>query len=540
MMSVRPLRIRLFEIVLVLLFAASLRLLGLSFGHPPETISPGDAAMDTLPDNAVVHPDEYFFVQRPLWMLFNDTLNPRFFENPSFLINLNLVTFALTGERSTLSWDVRADLNPRRQAPFRLYFIARTWSALAGVLAVAATYGGARVLCAHRGALVAALVVAVSLPMMQHAHYGTTSSLAAGFAAWSIAAALISTRRDAPLWFILAGIAAGLAAGNRYNAAAVSLVVFVIGWVHLFRMRRVLWWSLVGWIAFPLTFLFTTPAMLADPGFFWEQFLFITNRYIGDEQSPLQVSRWVGLYQEWRYLTVFGVGVPGMLLFFWGVWRAPRIASAALLAYLVPYTIVVLRTIRPISAEQMLLPIIPVVAIFIGVAVAQPIFERRTAWIAVLVLAYPLIATLSTLSLFMREDTRYRAQEAFYEHAAPFEAVLLVGPYNVPLDPARTSWDQIYGGADIPSVDFIREAGYEAVIVSDAYYRHFERAGFVDDAIAATLAAPIAAYDRAFERVITIPRPPIVGMRDPLHMPTYWHHPGIRIYCVSSPRDSAD
>ena len=85
-------------------------------------------------------------------------------------------------------------------------------------------------------AAVAGLLVAVSMPMVQHSHYATTSSLAAGFALlsiWASLAALRCSQRAAiwPRYLALAGIAAGLSAGNRYNAAAVGIVVFLAGWV---------------------------------------------------------------------------------------------------------------------------------------------------------------------------------------------------------------------------------------------------------------------------------------------------------------------
>jgi hypothetical protein len=525
--------------VLILLVAAGLRFTGLAFGQPIPAYAPEDAALNTIHEHTPLHPDEFLFVQRPLRMLLTGELNPKFFHNPSFLIHTNFVTFWLTGERSRLSWEGREPYGARRQAPFRLYLTGRTFSALGGVLAVAGTIGAARALTGRRGALLAGAVVAVSLPTVQHAHYATTSSLAAGFVAVTLWASFWSLRRFDGRLFALAGIAAGLAAGNRYNAAAVSIVVFVVGLVLLYRertLRRLLWVG-AGYVLFPLTFLFTTPHILFDTAFVWSEFQFITNQYIGYEDNPLNVGAWTGLGYEYGYLLRFGVGYVGMLLALVGLWRGRRTwAAGASVILLVAYSYVVLRTIRPLGAEQMLVPLLPVWAVWVGVgfaSVTSPPKRRFIPFILVALVLIPLLLpTLSVVRALTVTDTRYIAQAWAYDNIPHGSRVHLDGPYNVPLDRTLYDTSYTYGTGDLLTLDDIRAAGVEYVIVSDAWFRHFERTPYIDAALVADVTAHLNALASELERMYTVPRLYQMGMNDAMHSASYWHQPEIRIYRV--------
>src|SRR5690606_5980562 len=104
-------------------------------------------------------------------------------------------------------------------------------------------------------------------------------------AVWASFAALYGQGRRRAVLFVLAGAAAGLAAGCRYNAAAVAIIVFLCGLLLLYRerMRRTLLIVLAGWLAVPFVFLLTTPWVIADTAFFLEEFRFITAQYIAGE-----------------------------------------------------------------------------------------------------------------------------------------------------------------------------------------------------------------------------------------------------------------
>ncbi len=524
----------------LLLLAAALRFTGLAFGQPIPEYAPQDAALYTIHADTPLHPDEFLFVQRPLRMLLTGELNPKFFHNPSFLINTNFVLFGWTGERANLSWDGREEVGARRQAPFRLYLTGRTFSALGGVLAVAATYAAGRVLWDSYAGFVAGGIVAVSVPLVQHAHYSTTSSLAAGFVALCLWASLVSVRRFRPWAFALAGIAAGLAAGSRYNAAAVSLVVFFAGWVALYQERTLRrgGWVLLGWMLFPLTFVFTTPHLIFDTAFFLEEFRFITNQYIGDEVSPFNVSPWLGLIYELRYLAIYGLGVPGTFaagIGLWTVWRrrAQLWPIVLVLAYVLPYGYVVLRTIRPLGADQMLVPLIPAVALLaaVGARTTEGLVSRLVLWGAVVV---PLLFyAVGVVSLFVAQDTRYDVQAWAWKQLPAGAHVHLYGPYNVPLDETRYTVTRTYGTGEVVTPDDLRELGAEYVIVSDAWLQHFRRAGFIDTSLRQSVFSLLDDQYAALEQAYVVERPRIRGDSDPLHSATYWHQPGLTVYCLT-------
>jgi 4-amino-4-deoxy-L-arabinose transferase-like glycosyltransferase len=413
-------------IVALLLLAVVLRFTGLTYGQPDPRYDHSGIDQGLINVNTPIHPDEFLFITRPLQMLLTRQYNPKFFHNPSFLNNANFVTFWLTDVGNGLSQEDRKGVNGRSYAPFHLYIIGRTYSALGGILAVAATYAATRRI-GGRFAACAGLVVAVSFPMVQHAHYTTTSSLAAGFTAVAVWASFASLHSKHRWMFWLAGIAAGLAAGNRYNTSLVGIVVFLVGLVLLYRdsswkMRRTV---LIGWLLVPVTFVFTTPWIIFDTAFFLDELRYILSQYLTG--LDIQFTTPYGLWFEYRYLITFGLGVPAtlaLLLGLYAAWRTrPRqgnflrqnsalLCVLILLVYLVIYSLVNLRTARPALSDQMLVPVIPQFALIAGLGACWlyerlPIPKRVLAPVLALSLVIiPIVPSLQLVRQFTQPDTR--------------------------------------------------------------------------------------------------------------------------------------
>ncbi|MEL6270345.1 MAG: phospholipid carrier-dependent glycosyltransferase [Chloroflexota bacterium] len=545
MHNVTGLHQRLLAAVLILLLAAALRFTGLAYGQQPPHLAPTDTTLDSTHENAPFQPDEFLFVQRPLRMLLTRQFNPKFFHNPSFLINTNLAVYWLTGEHNRISWEGRTELGARRAVPFRLYMNGRTFSALGSILAVAATFATAYHLSNRFGAISAALIVATALPMVQHAHYTTTSSLAAGFAGVCIWASMMALRRFQWWMFALAGVCAGLAAGSRYNAAAVSIVVFVVGMVLLWqeRTRLRLRWVALGYVLFPAVFVFTTPHIIFDTAFFWSEFVGITTQYIGSGDSIVNVPKYIGLWYELNYMALFGIGLPGTLLIFAGVWRGLRntqtcMAVLAILAYLIPYTWVVLRTIRPLGADQMIVPVVPTFALFAGVGAAWldsklPQNRMMASVFIALLIGFQSIASLQAVWRFSVDDTRFVAQAWIHENIPEGTLLHLNGPYNVPIDYARYEWNQTYGGQDLPDIETLRANSVQYIIEADAWVHHMERAGFIPDDVMAQQRTALSYSDDGVAVVHHVERLALVGANHPMHSLTFWHNPAITVYCVT-------
>ena len=80
-------------VTLLLLFAAALRIIGISYGGLNPDYFPSYAPYGMAHEQLPVHTDEYVTVATPVNMALRGWLDPNFFEYPSFLINSNLVMF---------------------------------------------------------------------------------------------------------------------------------------------------------------------------------------------------------------------------------------------------------------------------------------------------------------------------------------------------------------------------------------------------------------------------------------------------------------
>lgn len=526
-------------VVILLLGAAALRLTGLDFGQPNPEYNRSLHPM--LHISSTLHPDEYFYVSIPYEMLVRGQTYPHFYENPSFLISLNRLTFWLTHSTDNITadrWDTE-HLSNRSFAPFPLYIIGRLYSALSSLLAVAAIYATARFMLGRYAALLAGLLTAVSFPLVQHAHYATTSSLASGFVAlclWACYAALMRPQKRS--WVLLiAGITAGLAAGNRYNAAAVAISFTMTGVFVLLRSGR--WQTflvvIISGALFPITFLLTTPGYLGETEFFWEQFNFIYARYG-------TVGGFVGLGHEYRYILLLGLGIPAAALALLGVgaawvrfvrrWRdltqAQNIFPMLIMtAFVLPYSAVVLNTPAYGIGDQLTVPFIP--CLFLWAALGFQVLHNRwghhrlsTALSVVCVIVFPLLPSLLFVARLNQQDTRDQLQNWIYTQVPQGSKIHLSGSYNIALDAADyiVTQDYDYG----VSIDDLMSQGVKYLVVSDArafFDTRLERPNALDPW--RTLNLPLIAE---------IPRWRWWGDDLPVNNGAYWHQPGLRVYCV--------
>ncbi len=547
-------------ILVLLLFAAGLRFAGIDYGQPDMADFPTDAGRGFLPLEAPIHPDEYFYVAIPVEMRARNRLHPDFFENPSFLINLSFIVNTLTGTGDA-TYEQIAGQNQRQFAPFPLYVMGRGFSALGGVLAAAAVYAAARRLTGRYGAAAAGLLCAVSLPMVQHAHYATTSSLAAGFAAAAVWASVSSLRRArdrrGDTLLLAAGAAAGLAAGNRYNAAGVGIVVAGAALLSVIRCPKRWRMPAVSVLLMALVFLATTPGILLAARKFVADFTYIFGSYtavgVPDQNTPY------GLLYQMRYLGLVAVGLPGLIVAVTGLvyllWHGSRRSHSTihyrrfwsgvlLLLFSVAYALVVLRAVRPRHSDQLLVPFIPVICLLAGVGVGWLLprlralrfrrFAGLTAAVAlVLLVAQPLTFSLSFVQWIVQPDSRYLIQNWIYDNLPPGSRLYLVGAYNVPLDPQLYPSAQTFGsGQDLPPLDTLRASGFEYLVFSDAILHDVARSSELSSAdYLARDQAMLEALNQ-LPVVARVQRPPVVGSDIAMHTASVWHQPGITVYCL--------
>lgn len=536
---------------LILLLAFALRILGASFGNPNPAYAPSTAPHNLLHEQTPLHPDEFLFVTHALMMLRGGSVRHGFYENPSFLINLNYVTYALTNSGGDLSPETWRQESQRRIAPFRLYFMARVYSALGGLLVVAAAYGMVQRLSSRFAAAASALLAAAAFPLVQHAHYGTTSSLAAGFIAVSAFFALLAMRsqRRSGRWLLLAALLAGLATGSRYNAGLVGLFVLLAGLYVLRTRRQRLWHVLLAFAAFPLTFLLTTPYVLLHTQEFLNDIRYISNQYLGTGG----VSPWLGLAYEMRYLLVFGIGIPAGLLLIValgralhrGWWRAIRLPEHSfflfLLLYALAYSLLVLRTVRPTIADQLLLPLLPAAIVLAGVGAGR-LAERwqgLLGWtgrglLLVLLVIMPLAQGVQFVGRLLQEDTREMMQAWVYAQIPRGASVLLIGPYNVALDAADYRWRQQF--TTVAQAAEEAWIGVDYLLISDANLQKRSlppNPRYSGDENEIARLAEVPGIDLGHVQLLhEVERPALWGTDWALHSATYWHNPGLRLYCL--------
>lgn len=210
------------------------------------------------------HPDESIRqVVGAVVNLLQGDLNPHFFNYPSlsiyatWIIYQFLAVFGLTTNVTDApgGWPIIRDI----------IFAGRLFSVATGAATAVVTWGIARQLGLHRGAIVAGTLVALLPGLVQHSHYATVDIPATFFVALCVWLALRAQTAKA---LIGAAFVAGLAAGTKYNAGLVVVVPMACAfWLPELKNR----WALI--ILAPLVallgFLVSTPYALLAPAEFW-------------------------------------------------------------------------------------------------------------------------------------------------------------------------------------------------------------------------------------------------------------------------------
>lgn len=508
-------RITLAFVVCLLLFAWALRAIGLTWGNPVDMPDmPSFTPYAMLHEQTPLHPDEFLFVALPYKMVLKDTLLPKFYENPSFFLLLNYATTRLTALHPDASLHNLSTGNNRHIAPFSAYVVGRAYSALASLLAVAVVYAFVRRMADDWGALTAAGLLAVCLPFVQHAHYAITSLWAGCFAALSFWA-LQNARQGR--WAALVGVFVGLATATRYNAG-VAVVTVAVLW--LWRGWRA--WALAC-VAGALAFTLAMPFWLLDTNTFWVDVRFISNQYLGG--GDVLLTSLIGLLTEWHYLLFYNIGVPAGVLLVWGAWRARTTwVGRALLLYVVAYSALILRTVRPNGADNLLLPLLPAVVALVGLGSTSLLARLPApsrAWAVVAVWLLPMCLSVPFVREVSQRDNRIHLAHWVNDHIPSGASVLLVGAYNIALDPARYDVQQVFAAAHQVDYDRLPKAQY--VVISDATYHMFKR-------MHAT-APPIVLPDNA-QLIASLPRISKWGDTSPVHTASYWHNPALWVYKV--------
>ena len=543
----------------ILLVAASLRIIGISYGGLNPDFFPSYAPHGMTHEQLPIQPDEFFSVSIPVSMALRGNLNPEFFEYPSFIVNANYALYRLTGALDRYSPDERQGKTLRAYAEHRLYVFSRMISVFGGLLQVACAYAIGRLVAGRYAAFCGGALVAVAYTLVQHAHYIKPGTLATGWmmlAAWACFAALHARAlRQRHIMLILAALATGLAATTRYNSLAVAPMLLLSGCILLYRHpSRVTLQAVVGcWLLVPLVFFLCSPYILRDFEHFWRDFSRIVGQFI---TSGINVAEYflvdhnTGLAYLLVYMALFALGIPaciGALLGLWSAWQARPAGNlfsrdslcldALLIATVVlPYSILALRTIRPGHSDNLLMLMLPFVALL--AAIGCDWLARRVKLppslsmpiLAIILVIQPLFLSLQVVRMFSQPDTRQTMLAWIHERIPPGSRFLLNGAYNVPLDEAIYPNHQHspHYAAELPSA-----ADYDYMIYSDAIAFDILRShSIVPAEVIAQERDYLDRLDQAYARLTEVSRPQWTGAEAMMNTASFWHNPGLIVYCV--------
>ena len=232
---------------LIVLLALILRLWGLNFGLP-----------------YVIQPDEPSVELRALHMWYAGDLNPHYFVYPSLFYDMQaLLAFAVAHVGGLLQPDILR--HPLGHLPL-FYLAGRALTTMLGTATVLVAYLVGRYLNPRLG-LNAALFLAVAPQHVQQSHYITVDAPTALFTALAALFAIRALMQAGRIGdVVLSAVAAGLAAGTKYNAGLALLLPLAAVFLSEQSWKRRLGASAAAAAACVTTFVLTTPFALLDRG----------------------------------------------------------------------------------------------------------------------------------------------------------------------------------------------------------------------------------------------------------------------------------
>ena len=408
---------------LVFAVALGLRLIGLRYGLP-----------------AVYNPDEVAIISRALAFAKWD-FNPHNFLYPSFYFYALFAWEGLTALVAVVTGSVTSFGAFQREFfldPTRVFVAGRLLTALVGAAtAVATGILGSRAWSPLAGLLAAGLVAVAPLHVL-NSHY---------------------VKHDVPVTFLI--VLAYLAYERLWNlpprggshgilvaAAAVTGVAFSTHYYAIFLAIPLAWSAARGAqnradairriaIAAAVSgavFFLLSPFILAEPGTALRDIR--ANRQIVVDRAVENLG-YAGSAARYGALLLFDTaGVPAALIAIAGLIVAVRKDSRRalwLLAFPVPFLLFIAGTF---PASRYLVPVVPFLALFGAIGIAELWRRQRLAAQLLFTAAFAVAAVESARTgMFIRQtDTRTLALEYIHANLPP-GATILTQPYSVPLEP---------------------------------------------------------------------------------------------------------
>lgn len=321
--------------------------------------------------------------------------------------------------------------------------LTRAVTAALGAFTVVPVFLAGRRIAGDRAAVVAALLLALS-PLFSGVILLHLSDVpGAFFAALTLVPVTALLTRERAVLYLAAGAAAGLAAGSKYPAGLVTVAVAGVWLSWRLGPRSTLpaepgsggrWGLLLAAAVAAAMFLLTTPSLLAFPrGAFGggADLLFGARLY--------WKTGWPGVAHSSNALfyareLVVAFGVPALAGGLVGLLAVPRETRRRLL-WLLPFPLVYLVLLLALKAAvtRTLMPVLPVVAIYLGVgwsALLEAFHRYRPRWrrVAMAVLVVALLVPATRVAgqrvRAARPTTRDEAARWISRHLPPGSALI--------------------------------------------------------------------------------------------------------------------
>ncbi len=458
----------------IVIFGLGLRLWGIGFGLP-----------------YIYHPDEALPVTIALRFLHTGDLNPHFYNWPSLLLYLDaLIYLALFGVGKFLGWyaaptdlpmpDVIAVGVGKVLLPAE-FWLARGLTALTGTLAMVVVYLICRELAVRKAApWLAALFFAVEAVGVRNSQYIRPDTYLVLFVLVTVYLAIKIVDDPRARNYVFAGIAAGLAAASKYNAAFVVIPIVCAHWLRFgWRgiMRREIYFAAFASLG---AFFAATPYALLDWTRFWQTGLLA-------EASHYATGHAGGEGDSFAWYLEMLIGALGWLMPL-AILEALRglLAREKKMIVLISFSVVYFAFINlyTVHFDTTILPVIPFLIIGAALGLARGVdfaarrwSPSRNAQLGVLsglaiLLAFPMLrATVEhNLSLY-RVDSRETAR-VWIEQNLPPDSRVAVEAYSPYVDPGRYAVVGVDGIVS-HSPDWYVQNGFEYLVFSYGTYGRF-------------------------------------------------------------------